>query len=75
MDTNRPYYYIAWNGEDNPECAHNIHERDPCWWRVYVSEIHDAKPKQLTGALLKNEAKARLEQLKLLIGEGGQYDD
>lgn len=75
MMSNKPYYYIAWNVDDNPECGHNIHEREPCWYRVYVSERDVPKPKQLTGALLKNEAKARLEQLKLLIGEDGQYDN
>ena len=73
--SNKPYYYMAWSEADNPECAHHIHEREPCWYRLYVAEINSAKPTQLSGPLLKNEAKARLEQLKLLIGEDGQYDN
>jgi hypothetical protein len=74
MDTNRPYYYIAWDQNDNPECNYTTESRDPCWWRLWVTEINTPRPKQLSGPLLKNEAKARLEQLKLLIGEDGQYD-
>lgn len=74
MGNHRPYYYIAWDLDDNPECGGNIHARDPCWWRVWVTEMNTPKAKHLSGPLLKNEAKARLEQLKLLIGEDGQYD-
>jgi hypothetical protein len=75
MDSNRPYYFVAWNQDDNPECNYTTESRDPCWWRVYVAEIHATKSVSLTQPLLKNEAKTYLERIKLLIGEDGQYDD
>jgi hypothetical protein len=73
--SNKPYYYMAWDQNDNPQCNYTTESREPCWYRLYVAEVNSAKPTQLSGPLLRLEAKERLEQLKLLIGEDGQYDN
>lgn len=75
----KPYYFVAWNAGDNPK-ADAERGVDPLWYRVMViyntgEEAGDVgKVKWLTPIMFKEDARAKLEQIKKLIGEEGRYD-
>jgi hypothetical protein len=70
----KPYYYINWTREDNPECSKFGDGREPCWFRIFRSCAEDREPVSISPPLTNKDAKAKLRQLELLIGKDGNYE-